>query len=467
MPKNLVVIVLDTLRHPDFFAGLEDGSDMPFFHGLERSGIGFSHLIASSCWTPPSHVSLLSGSDPWSTYFHIASGTTRVPSNPFLADLWRKNGGRSVGLSANWLVAPEVGTARGYDVFNPGLPTWMSSPVLRGLQVVGYEQLMYARILRRAKSPELRAGGVVDGLLQRGGTAVHRAIRPVYAGAQVARALGRYLRAGPRTEPLHILVNLMEMHEPYDPPAGRRVAGLDLTYLPSVNLARHTQALQHWGLSLDMMTPYREAAARLDAALRAIFDRLRAGGVLDDAAVLVVSDHGQGLGEHDGFFGHAFFLHDELVRVPAVYLEFHHGEATLPPVRVDSWVDLRHLFDLVRTRAVDGQDMPAARVLEESVARRGSAAAFWEGPAPHPPRGFLLSAPPSSYHRSVRVFSDEGSVSLGDDGAIGYVGSQRAPTDPLVQYAEAAVGHAANPAVERSGRRETEVDRRLRSWGYD
>jgi Sulfatase len=467
MPKHLIVIVLDTLRHPDFFPALADGTAMPFFEGLRRSGVDFSHAVASSCWTPPSHVSLLSGTEPWATHFHIASGTTEVPQNPFLADLWRKRGGQSVGFSANWLVAPEVGTARGYDEFNPGFPTWLSSLVLRGIQVVGFEQLMYARIARRASAPVDRSESVLDGLLQFGGTAAHRAVRPVYAGEHLARSLGRYLKRKGTAAATHLFVNLMEMHEPYDVPPDHRSTGLDLTYLPSVNLARHTQVLSHWGTGLDMMRPYREAAARLDHALSLVFDRLRASGLLDDAAVLVASDHGQGLGEHDGFFGHAFYLYDELVRIPAVYLEFEHGQPRRSAPRIDSWVDLRHLFDLVVARGIEGRDDPPERILKESVSRRGPPASFWEGPGPHPPRGFLLSAPVSSYHRSVRVLNEDGAVSLGDDGIVHYDGALSRPPDELVAYAERSVGRTAEKGVLPSGRRDPEVDRRLKSWGYD
>lgn len=467
MPKNLVVIVLDTLRHPDFFPALREGTVMPFFRALTAEGVVFSHAIASSCWTPPSHVSLLSGTDPWRTHFHIASGRTEVPDNPFLADRWRERGGRSLAFSANWIVAPEVGDARGYDTFNPGLPTWLSGLALRGLQVAGFEQLMYSRILRRMRDPAVPPGGLVDGLLQVSGTVAHRVVRPLYAGALVTRALSRSLKSTSRTEPLHVFVNLMEMHEPYSPPPGRRAKGLDLMYLQSVNLARHTQALDRWGESLGMMTPYEQAAGRLDRALRWVIHRLRAAGILDDATLLVVSDHGQGLGEHGGFFGHAFFLYDELVRVPAVYLEFRHGEPSLPAERLDPWVDLRHLFDLLVARGVEGAESPIAQCLADSVARRGPAAAFWEGPAPHPPRGFLLSAPPSSYHRSVRVFSNEGSVALGDGGLVSYDGNRSAIPDSLAEYAERAIGRSATASSAPAGRRDPEVDRRLKSWGYD
>ncbi len=467
MPKNLVVIVLDTLRHERWFPGLEDGTAMPFLRRLFAEGVEFPNAIASSCWTPPSHVSLLSGTDPWQTHFHIASRSADVPSAPFLAELWRRRGGESVAFSANWLVAPEVGTARGYDEFNPGLPTWLSTLVLQGIQVVGYEQFLFDRIGRMAAGAPTGPGRLLDRMLQFGGTAAHRVVRPLYSGEQVVRSVRQHLKSRTSTAPLHLFVNLMEMHEPYPTPRGRVRPGLDLTYLPSVNLARHTQALARWGEGLEMMQPYRDAGRRLDGSLEQLFKTLRAAGVLDDAAVLVTSDHGQALGEHRGAFGHAFFLYDELVRIPAAYLEFRGGRATLAPPRNDAWIDLRHLFDLVVARGVEGSGDPLDRILAGSVDRRGPASAFYEGPPPHPPRGFLLSAPVSSYHRAIRVFGPQGSCSLDDAGRPLDLDGADVPTpDALVSYAEKAVG-AARASADVQGRRDPEVDRRLRSWGYD
>ncbi len=467
MPKNLVVIVLDTLRHPKFFPGLDDGSAMPYFRSLEPSGLSFSNLIASSCWTPPSHVSLLSGTDPWNTHFHIASGTSHVPTAPFLADRWHSLGGESAAFSANWLVAPEVGTARGYDTFNPGLPTSLSGLALQGVQVAGFEQLMFSRIARSPCDATGRTRGLLDRSIQIFGTAFHRSIRPLYSGLRVVRAMNRFLRLRSDRRPLHLFLNLMEMHEPYPSPGGRRGGGLDLQYLPSVNLARHTQALERWGEALGMMEPYRLAARNLDSALRSAVESLRKAGVLDDAALLVTSDHGQGLGEHGGFFGHAFFLHDELVRIPAVYLEFEHGQPKLDAGRYDGVFDLRHLFDLLIDRSVEVRPVAPDRSIPASVARRGPAASFWEGPRPHPPRGFLLSPPPSAYHRAVRVFGEEGILALDSDGTTVFEGAASSPSELLVASAETAIGQTGGPARTSPGRRDPEVDKRLKSWGYD
>ncbi len=442
---------------------------MPFLRKLASEGVEFSNAVASSCWTPPSHVSLLSGTDPWLTHFHVASGTSEIPSNPFLGEIWTKRGGATAAFSANWLVAPEVGTARGYEQFNPGLPTWLSSLVLQGIQVAGFEQFLFSRIQRLAASGKQTGSGSLDRFLQFTGTAAHQAVRPMYAGTQVVRSVRKFLRSRDRQKPLHLLVNLMEMHEPYVAPSNRSTGGLDLEYLPSVNLARHTQALAHWGTSLHMMEPYSEAGQRLDRALGELIGVLRSEGVLADASLLVVSDHGQALGENRGSFGHAFFLFDELVRVPAHYFEFRGGQAVLAPTRTPEWVDLRHIFDVLVARGIEEQDTPIDRILASSLEHRGPAAAFWEGPAPHPPRGLLLSPPRSSYHRSIRVFGAEGTCSMDDTGkALGIDGEGSAPPGRLVEYAEKAVGRSrATAGSTTTGRRDTEVDRRLRSWGYD
>ncbi|MFZ3355132.1 MAG: sulfatase-like hydrolase/transferase [Thermoplasmata archaeon] len=469
MPRNLVVVVLDTLRHPQWFPGLADGSAMPYLRKVSSEGVAFSNAIASSCWTPPSHVSLLSGTEPWLTHFHVASGTADVPSNPFLGEMWTKRGGTTAAFSANWLVAPQVGTARGYEYFNPGLPLWIANLFLQGVQVVGIEQLLYARVQKLANSDKRSGSGSLDRFLQFTTSAAHEAVRPIYSGVQVVRAVRRFLRRRDRRKPLHLLVNFMEMHEPYVTPPHRSAGGLDLEYLPTVNLARHTLALEHWGSSLDMMEPYAAAGRRLDQALELLIGLLRNDGVLDDASLLIVGDHGQALGENQGSFGHGFFLFDELVRVPAYYFEFKSGQPHLEPTQTSEWVDLRHLFDVLVARGIEERETPISQILTESLDRRGPAASFWEGPAPHPPRGFLLSQPRSSYHRSIRVFGPDGSCSLDDSGHALALGAQpNAPPAQLLQYAKMAIGRSESTAgASTPGPRESEVDRRLRSWGYD
>ncbi len=63
---------------------------------------------------------------------------------------------------------------------------------------------------------------------------------------------------------------------------------------------------------------YDGEVTHVDACVGALEDGLRTAGVLDQTAIIVTSDHGEGMGERTGAAGHAYSLHRELVDVPLV-----------------------------------------------------------------------------------------------------------------------------------------------------
>jgi len=58
----------------------------------------------------------------------------------------------------------------------------------------------------------------------------------------------------------------------------------------------------------------------LDACFGALEDGVAALGLAGDTALVVTSDHGEGLGERGGHVGHAYGLHGELIDVPLIVL---------------------------------------------------------------------------------------------------------------------------------------------------
>jgi arylsulfatase A-like enzyme/Flp pilus assembly protein TadD len=83
-------------------------------------------------------------------------------------------------------------------------------------------------------------------------------------------------------------LHLFEPHAPYTPPA------------------RHAQA-----------DPYDGEVAYADELVGRFLDHLDALGLYDRATIILLSDHGEGLGDH-GEQGHGVFLYDEIVRVPLI-----------------------------------------------------------------------------------------------------------------------------------------------------
>jgi arylsulfatase A-like enzyme/Tfp pilus assembly protein PilF len=106
-------------------------------------------------------------------------------------------------------------------------------------------------------------------------------------GAQTVDALARWVDDH-ASQPLFAFLHLYEPHAPYAPP-------------PS-----HTMA-----------SPYDGEIAYADELVGRFFDRLSARGLFDRAIVVVVSDHGEGLGDH-GEAEHGLLLYREALHVPMI-----------------------------------------------------------------------------------------------------------------------------------------------------
>ena len=104
-------------------------------------------------------------------------------------------------------------------------------------------------------------------------------------GARTVEALATWVDAH-AGEPLFAFLHLYEPHTPYSPPPAHRLA-----------------------------QPYDGEIAYADELVGRFLDRLAARGLLDRAVVALVSDHGEGLGDH-GEAEHGLLLYRESLRVP-------------------------------------------------------------------------------------------------------------------------------------------------------
>jgi arylsulfatase A-like enzyme/Flp pilus assembly protein TadD len=113
------------------------------------------------------------------------------------------------------------------------------------------------------------------------------------AGAETLAAATRWLEtfADPR---VFLFFHIYEPHKPYAPPA--RFAGMDA---------------------------YDGEVAYADEIVGQLVDSLKRKGWYDDATIVVMSDHGEGLGDH-GEQEHGLFVYDEVIRVPWI-MKLHGG----------------------------------------------------------------------------------------------------------------------------------------------
>ncbi|MEP6767730.1 MAG: sulfatase-like hydrolase/transferase [Acidobacteriota bacterium] len=98
-------------------------------------------------------------------------------------------------------------------------------------------------------------------------------------------------QTGPSHPPLFAFLHLYEPHSPYGPPEPFASRYRDL--------------------------PYDGEIAAADALVGAFVGELKARGLYEDAIVLLLSDHGEGLGDH-GEAEHGVFLYREALQVPVI-----------------------------------------------------------------------------------------------------------------------------------------------------
>jgi len=74
-----------------------------------------------------------------------------------------------------------------------------------------------------------------------------------------------------------------------------------------------------------LRTLYNGEAHKVDRHVGQLLDALRETGELDNTVLVIVADHGQGIGEH-GHFGHGPILWEGVMRVPMIIVDMRHPE---------------------------------------------------------------------------------------------------------------------------------------------
>ena len=137
---------------------------------------------------------------------------------------------------------------------------------------------------------------------------------PRPAPVTIARAL-RWVGSLPAEDPAFLWVHLFEPHAPYEAPAWEGAPGAEVNHravLAEEPGHRYTDAER-----TALRARYAAEVTYADAQVGTLLEGLGAAGRLRDAIVVVVGDHGEGLGEHGVDFTH-HGLGEEVLRVPMV-----------------------------------------------------------------------------------------------------------------------------------------------------
>ncbi len=317
-PPNILLIGIDSLRadHMSLY-GYRHGTT-PHIEHLARQGTTFENCFCPHIPTTSGYASMFTGRDVFGT--QVVALRHKGPMRPeaaTLADILGRRGYNTtcVGFAGN-------AASRGFDTYlsYPGWGSWAEgrSPKAQNLNDVTL--------------PEM------DRLID-------------------------------DEAPFFLFLRHMDPHAPYLPPApferafyhGDECDPSNRSMDPVFAFKPFRDFFKTWmppGVTDKdyVIAQYDGAIAYMDAAIQAIFTALEARGVMEDTIVVVNSDHGETLYDHDCFFDH-HGLYDNTLHVPLV---IRYPRAVPAGLRVPGYVQHKDLLPTLLQLAdiaTDGEEL--------------------------------------------------------------------------------------------------------------
>ena len=290
---NVVLISLDTVRRDHLPTYGYPRDTAPTIAVLARHGIVFWNAFAQAAATVPSHGSIFTGLYP---HMHGArsNGSLLDPHPATLAEILRNAGFRTAAFVSGYTMQGAFsGLNRGFELYED----------------------------------EFRG--------------------PRRDGRLTVELAARWLAERRKDERFFVLVHLYDAHGPYRP--GPRYAtlfrstdpGRPLSYIP-----RYQRLREPSGAPIANLNPYVD---RYDALIRDLDDliaEMLSHLDLERTIVLLMSDHGETLGERFHILDHGAQLFDEQIRIPLIM-----KIPRMEPLRIDAPVEsvdvLPTLLDLL------------------------------------------------------------------------------------------------------------------------
>ncbi|MBX3025596.1 sulfatase [bacterium] len=276
-PPNIVLVLIDTLR-PDRLGVYGNTRGLsPFLDELAARSTVFDNAYAQSSWTSASVASLFTSR--YQSQTGVTSFSSVLPAEEdTLAEALRAGGYDSGAFVANFLLRANLGYDQGFATFDN-----------------------YARI-----------DPTTPGQIEKA------------SADRINREALAWLDHRPIQAPRFLYLHYMEPHVPFAPRPEALATVMGDQPLPDA--AAVNQAFRIWTLVDFSKDPalmqatkdlYDAEVLSIDMALRELFTELGRRGVLDDAIVVVMADHGEEFLEH-GLIGHDKTLYEEVIRVPLI-----------------------------------------------------------------------------------------------------------------------------------------------------
>ncbi len=283
---NLLLVTLDTTRRDHLGCYGHNGELTPHLDALAKDGIKFDMAISPSAATPPSHASILTGLNPYQHGVRViyAEKGYRLPDSvPTLGSILQERAWHTGAFLSSFTVSSFFGFDRGFDIFDEGL----SVPAEESFtsQPDGFWDWPLRRNQRRSDE-------TTDQVI----SWINRVEEPYFAWVHYWDPHDTEL-----LPPAEILSNFISSEQ--DRPTRLRAT-------------------------------YRAEIHYMDSQFGRLIHSLKERGLYQRTIIIVVADHGEGLGDHNWWYHR--ILYQEQIHVPLI-------------MRVPGWPSGIIVEDLVRT----------------------------------------------------------------------------------------------------------------------
>ncbi|WP_336363193.1 sulfatase [Halalkalicoccus salilacus] len=351
-PSNVLFVVLDTVRKDRLTPYGYDRPTTPELTAFAEEATVFESAVAPAPWTLPVHASMFTGRYP--SQHGADQGSPYLDEGATLASILSGAGYDTACYSSNAWISPYTNLTRGFDDQDSFFEV-MPGDLLSGPLAAAWQHVNDDDRLRELASRIVRIGAKAHARLASGESADSK------TPAVVDRTKA-FIEESDSERGWFGFVNLMDAHLPYHPPEEQRER-----FAPDVDPASVCQNSKEYNSGArriddeewrEIGALYDAEIAHMDAELGRLFDWLRETGRWEDTTVIVCSDHGELLGEHE-LYGHEFALYDELINVPLLVKH--------PSIDQGRRTDLVELLDLYHT-TLDALDADPADADRDALA---------------------------------------------------------------------------------------------------
>ena len=297
---NVLVITIDTLR-PDRLGCYGYGRPTsPRIDEFAAASVLFEQVVCQSPQTLPSHTSIFTGLYP-RTHRAISHESVVAEEVTTLAELLKERGYNTAAFVSSHVLDSKYGLDQGFDRY------WQVHDVTRPKQ----------REMAHQRGIDPTTTEVLSWLEQ--------------------NASQRFFA----------WIHWFQPHRPYEPPLEIRPRFV-ADYLGDANSSSEF-LMKVWRDEIALADEdvrylsqmYDGEVAYADAQVGRVLDALEAHGVADNTIIVLTSDHGEMLYEHEYYFGHDIALYEECIMIPLV---INHPGLGFTPKRLPGLVQSIDIF---------------------------------------------------------------------------------------------------------------------------